>query len=469
MKKIFAFLVVFGILLCGCVTEEACPEERSEVCGVDGITYANSCYAEKAGVAVAHEGACVVAIPETCVDSDGGKNLLEYGTTSKGTSSFTDSCRPDGMGVYEYYCENNVITSENMDCPEGMECNGGLCILSAPKCTDSDGGVEPNLLGAATDTQGTKADTCYSSTTVKEYYCNEEGVAASTLVSCTGGKICKNGACVVPDCYDSDGGFNIYEKGQVIPPAGGTFWDYCSGEYKVREYYCSDSGDAVYTTTDCPSGYYCYSGACVRGELCWETDDGIDEDEYGEVSTRDEEAHDSCYDWNTVNEYYCDDGEIGYRKIDCGSGELCEDGECVDDPCYDSDGGKDKYEQGTVEIGDDEWTDYCIDGDTVKEYYCNWGEKDSESMNCGSGKICDDGECVDEPLLCSDSDGGKDYTEKGEVTYGSDTYEDVCTDLNNLREYYCSGGVVKSEVYDCVGSGGFSGCWQGKCSVTMPI
>lgn len=468
MNKLFAFLVVLGIFLCGCVTEEACPEERSEVCGMDGITYANSCYAEKAGVAVAHEGACPVAAPEACVDSDGGKNLLELGTTSKGTASFNDACRPDGMGVYEYYCENNVISSENINCPEGMECAGGVCIISAPSCTDSDGGVEPDTAGTVVDSTGQKKDECYSSTTVKEYYCTENGQATSLLVSCSGGKICKEGACVEPDCYDSDGGFNIYEKGQAIPSSGGTFWDYCSGSYAVREYYCSGK-DAVYTTTDCPSGYYCSSGACIRGEACWETDDGIDAYEYGEVTARDDEAYDSCYDWNTVNEYYCKDGEIGYKKIDCGSDELCMDGECVDDECYDSDGGKDKYESGTVEIEGDEWDDYCVDGDTVREYYCNWGERDSENMDCGSGEYCSGGRCVEEPILCSDSDGGKDYDEYGEVTYGSNTYKDVCIDLDKLREYYCSSGVVKSVVYDCTDSMSYSGCWEGQCSVTMPI
>ncbi|MBD3397971.1 hypothetical protein GF413_02735 [Candidatus Micrarchaeota archaeon] len=448
MKKIIAFLLVFGILLSGCVTEEACPEERDDVCGTDGVTYTNACYAEKAGVEVAHQGACEAAPLGTCTDSDGGKNAVEYGTASKGNESYNDSCRPDGLGVYEYYCSNNVVTSENMDCPEGMECEEGKCIVAEPSCTDSDGGVEADVFGTATDEEGSNSDECASSNKVTEYYCNEEGESVSVEVSCGPGMVCQGGACIEPDCYDSDGGFNIYEKGQVIPSEGGYYWDYCSGESKVREYYCSEEGDALYTTTDCPSGYYCSSGACRQGETCYDTDGGIEEDEYGEVSTSTDEEEDYCYDSDTVKEYYCDDGEIDYKLIECGSDERCDDGECVEEDCYDSDGGKDRDEKGRVEIGDDEWDDYCIDEDTVREYYCYGNEKEYQNMDCGSGEVCSGGECV-EAILCSDTDGGKQEYEQGTVTSGSQSETDYCTGEFTLMEFFCYQGDISSILVTC--------------------
>ena len=57
-KKLFVPLLIISILvLIACNKEEtACPEIYQPVCGVDGNTYANNCFA--GSVQIAHDGEC---------------------------------------------------------------------------------------------------------------------------------------------------------------------------------------------------------------------------------------------------------------------------------------------------------------------------------------------------------------------------------------------------------------------------
>ncbi|MCP4248577.1 MAG: hypothetical protein GY778_16125, partial [bacterium] len=43
--------------------DEECTDEFEPVCGMNGMTYGNACYADQAGMAIAHEGACEVLAP----------------------------------------------------------------------------------------------------------------------------------------------------------------------------------------------------------------------------------------------------------------------------------------------------------------------------------------------------------------------------------------------------------------------
>lgn len=71
-------------------------------------------------------------------------------------------------------------------------------------------------------------------------------------------------------CSDSDGGADIYEKGTTSGNYGTAGYmnnqDYCIGEDQIVEYYCKHDWQQ-YKTYDCPSGYVCSDGECIREEV----------------------------------------------------------------------------------------------------------------------------------------------------------------------------------------------------------
>ena len=65
--------------------------------------------------------------------------------------------------------------------------------------------------------------------------------------------------------------------------------------------------------------------------------------------------------------------------------------------------------------------------------------------------------------FCTDTDGGKYYYKKGQVTNSSGTYPDVCLGRDILREYYCDGNTAKSVLHRCGGMVLPEICVNGAC------
>jgi len=143
----------------------------------------------------------------------------------------------------------------------------------------------------------------------------------------------------------------------------------------------------------------------------------------------------------------------------------CLDGACIKPAdvsiCTETDGGKDIYTKGKVTGIHDaegfisESEDRCEnDGSMILENFCTAGlNYDYAWISCEAG--CEDGKCLkgiptflpkDWPInKCYDSDGGKNYYQKGE-TYGnyngddSNVFvvsKDVCQNENQLNEGFC--------------------------------
>lgn len=157
-------------------------------------------------------GACVEA---QCADSDKGKNTSVAGTATKGGESSADSCY-DTRSVTEYYCENGDIKSQKIACGPGFECQKGKCVEA--KCEDSDGGKDQFAKGTTTYGNESKTDSCYSDTSVLEYYCSSDTAIAYDRLSCGSGHECFDGNCrriacdkIVTDVDDVDMGYLMQE------------------------------------------------------------------------------------------------------------------------------------------------------------------------------------------------------------------------------------------------------------------
>ncbi len=318
-----------------------CDLTWNPVCGEDGRTYINPAALHLANVQLAYVGICENRT--TCYDSDGGKNYEVYGYTQKGQTIKRDECKKGYL--IEYYCEDNEIKSETVKC----ECKDGVC--KERECTDTDGGDNPYVMGKVTVDGKTYTDYChstqtfthYSVPTLIEYYC-EDGEVKNKTYYCDYG--CGEGACrQEPEepqnsCEDSDGGKDYYERGKV---------------------YGYENGD-----------FYSFQDECR-------------EDEYG---------------YTYLREYYCNGDEYAYEDRQCN----CVDGICKEverTACDDSDGGIKEYSKGTVTITDywtdgtttqQNYTDYCIDSRTLREYYCTSNGMSSETIQCAYG--CEDGACI---------------------------------------------------------------------------
>ena len=103
---------------------DTCSPGGGQVCGTDGRTYQNLCYAGCSGAELASEGPCGNV---SCQDSDAGQNPYMKGTARTTAEAETDRCKSP-TEVYEYYCGAAGIMNITMSCPAGTGCIDGACV-----------------------------------------------------------------------------------------------------------------------------------------------------------------------------------------------------------------------------------------------------------------------------------------------------------------------------------------------------
>ncbi len=249
------------------------------------------------------DGACeqeikTPPINKTCTDSDGGKDYYVFGRTRYGAPSMGDidydTCINSDI-LSEQYCPSpSEKSNELYNCPHG--CRDGECLNESisSKCTDSDGGKNYYVKGTLTSQAGeTFTDFCKEDTIstvpletgpiLNEMYCYDDYSYSSAEYRCPHG--CKDGACIKPYCYDSDGGRDYYKKGFINATSfivkNSLVEDYCtnhkldvsaykdySGKYLI-ENYCKEEHTlnpvGAFTVYECPEG--CENGKCIGEPL----------------------------------------------------------------------------------------------------------------------------------------------------------------------------------------------------------
>lgn len=278
--------------------------------------------------------------------------------------------------------------------------------VSAPSCTDSDGGKDATVKGSVESTSGRGTDTCLGNgEMVMEYYCSG-GLMNTADINCTGGKVCSDGACRDVPCFDTDGGKDSSVKG-TVQYQDIQYTDYCTPEGNVKEYYCSPAGGYTTEIIGCNLSEECIDGACVAKPACTDTDGGENllvqgTTTYGSVSQQD-----SCANGYAVIEYYCGEGVLKSAQMECATDEECLGGKCVSSPsapseeCTDSDGGQNIHQKGTVTYWSEgerhTATDSCSGTYAVWENWCNSeGGIGFGPIDCDGGEICSNGRCVED-------------------------------------------------------------------------
>ncbi|HSB46426.1 MAG TPA: Kazal-type serine protease inhibitor family protein [Candidatus Bilamarchaeum sp.] len=211
-------------------------------------------------------GECGAPLPKPtpeCVDGDSGKDTTKATDVVSGGAAYSDTCL-DSKNVKEFYCKaDGRAEFEYILCKQGYECDSGKCVKSGQTCTDSDGGRNLDEGGKVVLkidlVLSENLDKCLSGTRLREYYCQNNEMISED-VDCPADTRCVTAACKEDQCFDSDDGYSIFQKG-AVNKGDILYDDRCNDAYEGIEFYC-DQNTVKNATFTCKTGYICDNGRC---------------------------------------------------------------------------------------------------------------------------------------------------------------------------------------------------------------
>ncbi len=272
----------------------------------------------------------------------------------------------------------------------------------------------------------------------------------------------------VPECEDTEEGNSPAEAGTVTYDDE-SYTDVCLNDSTVFEYFCSNDMKST-MEIPCGSGYVCQYGTCVLSpqenatpgaQSCQESDGGLETGVAGYVVINNITYNDTCQGIGFVLEYFCSNGTLGQRAMDCGAGSKCVAGACVpmNRTCVNPGSANESQASTATIFGGgivvETRSDFCLNSTSRVKYFCDGVAIGNYTVTCPAHTSCSGGACVQ---MCVDYDLGPDIRAASYVKDESGTYEDYCSGNDTLVEYVCQQDMAFPEVFDCGGA-----CVAGVC------
>jgi hypothetical protein len=230
--------------------------------------------------------------------------------------------------------------------------------------------------------------------------------------------------------------------------------DSCADSVYAEEYYCADNLPALKAIA-CSSGTECLDGACIP-KAANATTQKCREGPVGTVTFDNKTYSGVCQGAFDILGYFCVNDSLVQKAMNCGKGNKCQEGACVELVRTCTDSHTDKAKTGTVTVygggqAIDTKTDSCKDNSTKTLYSCGNASIVSADIACSQGMVCYKGACV-EPCTEYKSDKGP-----SSASTPSSTMTDSCANGSVLTHYSCSEGEIASSSVIC------DYCSKGRC------